>query len=159
MFAVGPPRSWITPAKPSIFTSRSVSRTSDPADLLWIILPWWCPMAQKEQPPKQPRWLTRENLTGSRAGISSRYEGWARRVYGELVDPVQLTGREREGRGVLDDHGLPMVLGNPLSPDRILFPGMECKRPCVRCLIARHFCVRRQGNEIARGPSPESPWG
>jgi hypothetical protein len=42
-----------------------------------------------------------------------------------LEDPVQLLHGQGERRRVLDDHHLPMVLGDPPAPDRILLPGME----------------------------------
>ena len=61
---------------------RVTSRTMDSMLRLWIIRPWWWVRAQNEQLPKQPRWLTTENCTGSRARTGSRYEGCARRENG-----------------------------------------------------------------------------
>ena len=71
MFAVGPPTSWTTPVNSGIAAIRSTSRTIESMLRLWMILPWWWVRAQNEQEPKHPRWLTTENLTGSRAGTGS----------------------------------------------------------------------------------------
>ncbi len=77
MFAVGPPTSVIMPLKPCILVSRVASRRMESMLRLCTIRPWWWVRAQKEQEPKQPLWLVMEKRTGSRAGMASRYDGWA----------------------------------------------------------------------------------
>ena len=56
MFAVGPPRSEITPVKPgTVSRTRSISRSTEPSDRFWITLPSCSVIEQKLHPPKQPR--------------------------------------------------------------------------------------------------------
>ena len=82
MFAVGPPTSCTIPLNSGIAAIRVTSRTMDSILRLWMIRPWWWVRAQNEQPPKQPRWLTTENCTGSSAGTGFWYDGWALRENG-----------------------------------------------------------------------------
>ena len=61
MFAVGPPRSEITPVKPG--TVSRISSTSlriDFSERLWMIRPSCSVIEQNVQPPKQPRWMVTE---------------------------------------------------------------------------------------------------
>src|SRR6186713_3590236 len=70
MFAVGPPRSEITPVKPgTVSRISSISRSTDASDRLWMMRPSCSVMEQNVQPPKQPRWIATENRIISYAGI------------------------------------------------------------------------------------------
>src|SRR5689334_11467353 len=69
MFAVGPPRSLITPWNPGVSRIRSISARIDASLRLWITRPSCSVIEQKLQPPKQPRRIVTENLIISYAGI------------------------------------------------------------------------------------------
>src|SRR5215471_20756200 len=70
MFAVGPPRSEMTPENPGTPSrTRSISRTTEAGERLWMIRPSCSVIEQKVQPPKQPRMIVTENLIISQAGI------------------------------------------------------------------------------------------
>jgi hypothetical protein len=71
MLAVGPPRSLTLPLNQGCFVSRSISRIIESLLRDWMIFPWWWVMAQKAQPPKQPRWVVMDVLICSQAGIGS----------------------------------------------------------------------------------------
>src|SRR5688572_20331013 len=61
MFAVGPPRSEITPVKPGTVSRMvSISRITESSERFWIIRPSCSVIEQKVQPPKQPRWMAME---------------------------------------------------------------------------------------------------
>ena len=56
MFAVGPPRSEITPVNPGTRSRTvSISRMMESSERLWMMRPSCSVMEQKVQPPKQPR--------------------------------------------------------------------------------------------------------
>jgi hypothetical protein len=58
MFAVGPPRSEITPVKPgTVSRTTSISRSTEASERLWMMRPSCSVIEQKVQPPKQPRWM------------------------------------------------------------------------------------------------------
>ncbi len=58
MFAVGPPRSDITPVKPGLRSRiSSISRSIDCSERLWMMRPSCSVIEQKVQPPKQPRMM------------------------------------------------------------------------------------------------------
>src|SRR5215470_14027142 len=80
MFAVGPPRSLITPWNPGVWSRmRSTSARIDASERLWITRPSCSVIEQKLQPPR----IVTENLIISYAGI---LVGWCRgcgtRAYG-----------------------------------------------------------------------------
>jgi hypothetical protein len=61
MFAVGPPRSEITPVNPGTLSRMvSISRITDSSERLWMMRPSCSVMEQKVHPPKQPRWIDTE---------------------------------------------------------------------------------------------------
>ncbi|MNV55623.1 hypothetical protein D3C71_1478620 [compost metagenome] len=61
MFAVGPPRSEITPVKPGTLSRiSSISRMIDSWERFWMIRPSCSVIEQKVQPPKQPRMMFTE---------------------------------------------------------------------------------------------------
>ncbi|MNR51498.1 hypothetical protein D3C85_1711750 [compost metagenome] len=61
MFAVGPPRSEITPVKPGTLSRiSSISRMIDSSERFWMIRPSCSVIEQKVQPPKQPRMMFTE---------------------------------------------------------------------------------------------------
>ncbi len=61
MFAVGPPRSEITPVKPGTLSRTvSISRMIDSSERLWMMRPSCSVIEQNVQPPKQPRWIATE---------------------------------------------------------------------------------------------------
>ena len=70
------------PLNAGIFVMRVTSRMIESLLRLWMMRPWWCVRAQKEQAPKHPRWLVTENCTGSSAGMDCVYEGCASRENG-----------------------------------------------------------------------------
>src|SRR5713101_5200816 len=72
MFAVGPPRSEITPRKSSMRESARTSRSTLAVDRLWMMRPSCSVMLQNVHPPKQPRIVTIECFTVSNAGTGSR---------------------------------------------------------------------------------------
>ncbi len=56
MFAVGPPRSEITPVNPPTLSRMvSISRMTESSERLWMMRPSCSVIEQKVQPPKQPR--------------------------------------------------------------------------------------------------------
>jgi hypothetical protein len=56
MFAVGPPRSEITPVKPgTVSRTFSTSRRIEASLRLWMMRPSCSVIEQNVQPPKQPR--------------------------------------------------------------------------------------------------------
>ena len=70
MFAVGPPRSEITPVKPGVLSRiASISRITESSERLWIMRPSCSVIEQKVQPPKQPRMMLTEKRIISHAGI------------------------------------------------------------------------------------------
>ena len=72
MFAVGPPRSEITPVKPgTVSRIFSISRSTDFSERFWMIRPSCSVIEQKVQPPKQPRWIAIEKRIILYAGISA----------------------------------------------------------------------------------------
>ena len=71
MLAVGPPRSVIVPRKPAMRDSARTSRSTLSAERLWMMRPSCSVMLQKVQPPKQPRIVTIESFTVSKAGMRS----------------------------------------------------------------------------------------
>src|SRR5918994_6273343 len=84
MFAVGPPRSEITPVKPGT-ESRivSISRRIESSLRFWMIRPSCSVIEQNVQPPKQPRWMVTEKRIISYAGIFAwPYDGCGTRAYG-----------------------------------------------------------------------------
>ena len=61
MFAVGPPRSEITPVKPgTVSRIVSISRMIESSERLWMMRPSCSVIEQNVQPPKQPRWIAIE---------------------------------------------------------------------------------------------------
>ncbi|MNZ93501.1 hypothetical protein D3C78_1125700 [compost metagenome] len=61
MFAVGPPRSEITPVKPGTLSRiSSISRMIESSERFWMIRPSCSVIEQKVQPPKQPRMMFTE---------------------------------------------------------------------------------------------------
>ena len=61
MFAVGPPRSEMTPVKPGTSSrTRSISRSTEASERFWITRPSCSVIEQKLQPPKQPRMIVIE---------------------------------------------------------------------------------------------------
>ena len=63
MFAVGPPRSEMTPVNPgTVSRTFSISRTTEFSERFWMMRPSCSVIEQKVQPPKQPRWIEIENL-------------------------------------------------------------------------------------------------
>ena len=61
MLAVGPPRSEITPEKPGVMSrTRSISRSTDASERLWMTRPSCSVIEQNVQPPKQPRMIVTE---------------------------------------------------------------------------------------------------
>src|SRR5580658_730996 len=84
MFAVGPPRSEITPVNPgTVSRTVSTSRMIESSERLWMMRPSCSVMEQKVQPPKQPRWMEMEKRIILYAGITAApYEGCGRRWYG-----------------------------------------------------------------------------
>ncbi|MCG3146133.1 MAG: hypothetical protein HONDAALG_03988 [Gammaproteobacteria bacterium] len=84
MFAVGPPRSEMTPVKPGTLSRMvSISRMTESSLRLWMMRPSCSVMEQKVQPPKQPRWMATEKRIISYAGIfAPAYDGCGRRLYG-----------------------------------------------------------------------------
>ena len=84
MFAVGPPRSEITPVNPGT-ESRivSISRITESSERFWMMRPSCSVIEQKVQPPKQPRWIAIEKRIISYAGIFALpYDGCGTRWYG-----------------------------------------------------------------------------
>src|SRR5512145_2460617 len=77
MFAVGPPRSEITPVKPgTVSRTASISRITESSERLWMIRPSCSVIEQNVQPPKQPRWIDTEKRIILYAGIcASPYAG------------------------------------------------------------------------------------
>ncbi len=70
MFAVGPPRSEITPVKPGTLSRTvSISRMIESSERFWMMRPSCSVIEQKVQPPKQPRWIEIEKRIISYAGI------------------------------------------------------------------------------------------
>jgi hypothetical protein len=70
MFAVGPPRSEITPVKPGTLSRiSSISRRIDSCERFWMMRPSCSVMEQKVQPPKQPRMMFTEKRIISQAGM------------------------------------------------------------------------------------------
>ena len=70
MFAVGPPRSEITPVKPgTVSRTVSISWMIESSERLWMMRPSCSVIEQKVQPPKQPRWIVIEKRIISYAGI------------------------------------------------------------------------------------------
>src|SRR5690348_6447213 len=70
MFAVGPPRSEITPVKPgTVSRTCSTSRITDSSERLWMMRPSCSVIEQKVQPPKQPLWIATEKRIILYAGI------------------------------------------------------------------------------------------
>ena len=70
MFAVGPPRSEITPVKPATLSRMSsISRITESSLRLWMMRPSCSVIEQKVQPPKQPRMMFTEKRIMSHAGI------------------------------------------------------------------------------------------
>ena len=70
MFAVGPPKSEITPVKPGTLSLiSSISLIMELADRFWIIRPSCSVIEQNVQPPKQPRIMLTEKRIISQAGI------------------------------------------------------------------------------------------
>src|SRR5512141_289621 len=62
MFAVGPPRSEITPVKPGTVSRMfSISRMVESSDRFWVMRPACAVIGQNVQPPQQPRWVAIEN--------------------------------------------------------------------------------------------------
>src|SRR5512147_2138113 len=84
MFAVGPPRSEITPVKPGTESRMfSISRNTESSLRFWMMRPSCSVIEQNVQPPKQPRWIVTENRIISYAGIlASAYAGCGTRAYG-----------------------------------------------------------------------------
>ena len=61
MFAVGPPRSEMTPVKPgTVSRIVSISRRIESSERFWMMRPSCSVIEQKVQPPKQPRWIVIE---------------------------------------------------------------------------------------------------
>ncbi len=61
MFAVGPPRSDITPVKPgTVSRIVSISRNIESAERFWMMRPSCSVIEQNVQPPKQPRCIVTE---------------------------------------------------------------------------------------------------
>ena len=61
MFAVGPPRSEITPVKPGTESRMvSISRMIESSERFWMMRPSCSVIEQNVQPPKQPRWIAIE---------------------------------------------------------------------------------------------------
>src|SRR5207342_2211244 len=77
MFAVGPPRSEMTPVNPgTVSRTVSISRITDSSERLWMMRPSCSVIEQKVHPPKQPRWIAIEKRIISYAGsFASPYEG------------------------------------------------------------------------------------
>ena len=70
MLAVGPPRSEITPVKPSTLSRiSSTSRMIESSLRLWMMRPSCSVIEQKVQPPKQPRMMLTEKRIISQAGM------------------------------------------------------------------------------------------
>src|SRR5688572_28735565 len=70
MFAVGPPRSEITPVKPgTVSRTFSTSRTTESSERLWMIRPSCSVIEQNVQPPKHPRWMATEKRIILYAGM------------------------------------------------------------------------------------------
>src|SRR5687768_16948395 len=70
MFAVGPPRSEITPVKPGVLSRmRSISEMTESSERFWMMRPSCSVIEQNEQPPKQPRVIVTENRIISYAGM------------------------------------------------------------------------------------------
>ena len=70
MFAVGPPRSEITPVKPgTVSRTVSISLMTESSERLWMMRPSCSVIEQNVQPPKQPRWIAIEKRIISYAGI------------------------------------------------------------------------------------------
>ena len=70
MFAVGPPRSEMTPVKPGTSSrTGSISRSTEASERFWITRPSCSVIEQKLQPPKQPRMIVIEKRIISYAGI------------------------------------------------------------------------------------------
>jgi hypothetical protein len=70
MFAVGPPRSEITPVKPgTVSRICSTSFRIESSERLWMIRPSCSVIEQNVQPPKQPRWIVTEKRIILYAGI------------------------------------------------------------------------------------------
>src|SRR5262245_45272576 len=83
MLAVGPPRSVSTPEKPAERDSSRTSRRTLPSLLLWMTRPSCSVMLQNVQPPKQPRIVTIECFTVSKAGMPLlAYDGCGARANG-----------------------------------------------------------------------------
>src|SRR5690242_4894107 len=84
ILAVGPPKSEITPVKPSTLSRIStISFRIDSSERLWIIRPSCSVIEQKVQPPKQPRMILTEKRIISHAGILAfLYKGCGLRAYG-----------------------------------------------------------------------------
>ena len=81
MFAVGPPKSEMTPVKAGLVSRiRSTSRMIESSDRLWMMRPSCSVMEQKVHPPKQPRIILTECWIISIAGTAaSPYIGCGRR--------------------------------------------------------------------------------
>ena len=94
-------------------SARSVravaSRTREGMVRRWILRPWWRERAQKEQSPKQPRWLVRLKRTSSSAGTppDSRYRGWASPVKGSSYTRSSSSGDRGGAGGFCTTHQLP----------------------------------------------------
>ena len=70
MFAVGPPRSEITPVKPgTVSRTVSISLMIEFSERLWMMRPSCSVIEQNVQPPKQPRWIAIEKRIIWYAGI------------------------------------------------------------------------------------------
>src|SRR5215468_7792550 len=84
IFAVGPPRSEMTPVKPgTVSRTVSISRITESSERLWMMRPSCSVIEQKVQPPKQPRWIATEKRIMSYAGIFAfPYDGCGTRLYG-----------------------------------------------------------------------------
>ena len=82
MLAVGPPMSLMLPLNHGIPPSRATSDRIDASLRDWMNFPWWWVIAQKAQPPKQPRWVVMEARICSQAGIGSVYDGCGALVKG-----------------------------------------------------------------------------
>ncbi len=76
--------------------TRSLRRRIDFSLREVMNLPWWADMVQKEQPPKQPRWILTECLIISQAGMSPDPIARVRRpLVRQIERMIQLLGRKR----------------------------------------------------------------
>ena len=155
MFAVGPPRSEITPVKPGTWSRIvSISRRIDPSLRLWMMRPSCSVIEQNVQPPKQPRWIVTEKpellpplppeMTG--ITIAARYRSATREasVGGDLYEIIPTGHGIRVIIGDVRGNGLDAVLlaRHVLSAFRrsaVAMPAMEQVAGEVGRAIAPHL--------------------